>query len=275
LDAAIERVHAAHPNMGVDDEAFAAVLGACVAGADDVAGTVETLNVEDLYLATACARGAPKALAALERDHMRHVRTALGRILGPSEVDDGVQSVREKLLVGSDGAPPRIGEYVGRGALSSWIKVVAVRTALSALRKRRPEAAGDEEDPLLDLPASVHTQVEPFVLRYGPAFKRAFQAALAELDARERTLLRFSYVDGLTVDEIGGLYRVHRATAARWVAQAREHLGERTRVGLARELGTHDGGLTSILEIIQSHVDVSLGRVLGDASAKPPDQVER
>src|SRR5262249_42945161 len=114
-----------------------------------------------------------------------------------------------------------------------------------------------------DLPASIHAQVEPFVARYGPAFKRAFQAALAELEPRERTLLRFQYVDDLTVDQIGALYHVHRATAARWVAQARERLGERTRLRLARELGTHDGGLTSILQIIQSHVDVSLVRVPG------------
>jgi RNA polymerase sigma-70 factor (ECF subfamily) len=105
------------------------------------------------------------------------------------------------------------------------------------------------------------------VARYGPAFKRAFQTALAELEPRERMLLRFQYVDGLTVDQMGALYRVHRATAARWVAQAREKLGEQTRRHLVRELGTHEGGLTSILEIVQGHVDVSLVRVLGEAEA--------
>jgi hypothetical protein len=48
---------------------------------------------------------------------------------GPLEVGPG-------LLVGSDGEPPRIGEYAGRGALQGWLRISAVRVALRLSRKR-------------------------------------------------------------------------------------------------------------------------------------------
>jgi hypothetical protein len=40
------------------------------------------------------------------------------------------------------------------------------------------------------------------------------------LSRRDRNLLRYQYFDHLTVDDIGALHRVHRATAARGVARA-------------------------------------------------------
>ena len=47
--------------------------------------------------------------------------------------------------------------------------------------------------------------------------------AFAALESRERNLLRYALGDGLSVDAIGTLYRVHRATAARWGRPGRPH----------------------------------------------------
>src|SRR5205809_336497 len=60
-------------------------------------------------------------------------------------------------------------------------------------------------------------------------YREAFAAALATLTARDRNLLRQMYLYGATVDELGVLYAVHRATAARWIAQIRDTLLRRTR----------------------------------------------
>ena len=97
LEAALDRAHAVHPNLGVEDDAFAGVFGTCAAGAEDLAGTfaaLDALNVEDLYLATGCVRGVPSAIAALEREHLGPARAALARMLGPSEASDGTQILR-------------------------------------------------------------------------------------------------------------------------------------------------------------------------------------
>lgn len=52
---------------------------------------------------------------------------------------------------------------------------------------------------------------------FAAEFKFALTLAIDELSVRDRNLLRQSVLDGLTIDQLGKLYRVHRATAARWV----------------------------------------------------------
>lgn len=97
---------------------------------------------------------------------------------------------------------------------------------------------------------------------YRAAFKSAFQEALESLQSRERTLRKQQIVDGLGIDELGALYEVHRATAARWVAAAREKLLLRTwRAFIARVRITSDE-CESIMRMVRSQLDVSLHRRL-------------
>jgi RNA polymerase sigma-70 factor, ECF subfamily len=76
-------------------------------------------------------------------------------------------------------------------------------------------------------------------------------------------LLRYSVIDGWNVDRIAELYGVHRATAARRVAAAREQLGESIRAELAARLEISTDEVDSIVRLVQSRVDVSLARLLG------------
>ena len=80
---------------------------------------------------------------------------------------------------------------------------------------------------------------------------------------RERNLLKQSVLFGATVDDLGALYKVHRATAARWIAAAREHLVEETRQRMIAHLRIGPAEYDSILELIHSQLDVSVSRVLG------------
>ena len=57
---------------------------------------------------------------------------------------------------------------------------------------------------------------------YREAFRAAFASAMTSLSSEERVLLRQHFIDGLNIDEIAALHHIHRATAARWLAQARE-----------------------------------------------------
>ena len=75
-------------------------------------------------------------------------------------------------------------------------------------------------------------------------------------------LLRYQLIDGLTIDEIGALSRVHRATAARWLATIRDGLVERTRELLGEALGVDSVEAASIVRMVQSQLDVSVIRHL-------------
>ncbi len=92
--------------------------------------------------------------------------------------------------------------------------------------------------------------------RYAAELGRAISDAMAALTARQRTLLRLAYVDGLSVDVLGRMYAVHRATAARWLAAAPEALFDESRLRVEAAL---DAGLTSVIRLVQSQIDVSLG----------------
>jgi RNA polymerase sigma-70 factor (ECF subfamily) len=98
--------------------------------------------------------------------------------------------------------------------------------------------------------------------RYADEFRAAFVTALGALPTRERNVLRLHLLDGLNVDRIGQLYDVHRATAARWLAHAREELFRHTRDTLRKELGLTQTEFASIVRLVRSELDVSICRIL-------------
>jgi len=98
--------------------------------------------------------------------------------------------------------------------------------------------------------------------QYRETVDAALRAALAGLDARSRALLRYQLIDGWSIDQVGKLYGVHRATAARWLSDAREALGELIRAELAARLRIATEDVDSIVRLVQSRVDMSLDRLL-------------
>jgi len=83
-------------------------------------------------------------------------------------------------------------------------------------------------------------------------------------------LLRYHHVDGLNIDEIGAIYRVHRVTAFRWLEKAKEKLVEATLARMRTRLNVSARELDSVLRLIRSQVHLSLVRHLGG----PADRVE-
>ena len=87
----------------------------------------------------------------------------------------------------------------------------------------------------------------------------ALRAAMAALEPRARALLRLHYIEGMSLDALGPVYGVHRATTARWLAAARAELLS----GVKRELAQRLGGasrraVASLLQLMQSQLHVSL-----------------
>ena len=71
-----------------------------------------------------------------------------------------------------------------------------------------------------------------------------------------------SVLGGLTVDQVGEVYGVHRATATRWLAKIRAQVLADTRGELAQELSVPARELESIMQLVQSRLDVSVQRLL-------------
>lgn len=214
----------------------------------------------DLYLACACAAGDPAAIAAFERAVLSEVGHFIARIDGsPQFADEVRQALRERLLVAREGAPPRIADYSGRGPLGAWVRVAAVRTAIDLRRD------ADDHGRVSTAEAIAHDlspEVELLRARYQADYEAAVREALAALDSKERNLLRMHVVDGLTVDRIGLVYRVHRATAARWVQAVRQKLLDEVYRRLGERLRLSPAELDSLTALVQSQLRVSLTGLL-------------
>jgi RNA polymerase sigma-70 factor (ECF subfamily) len=227
----------------------------------DPVAAIGELAIDDLYLAKACASGSAPALAAFAELCDPALAGSLRSMgIAPDLVDELVQEVRTKLFVAVDG-PPKIATYSGRAALKSWARTIATRSAVDRMR-RKDMTTGD--DAVLDaMPdATDGPELAYFRVTYHVEFKEAFEEALATLDVRERNVLRHHHVDGLTVEEIGALYGVHKTTAFRWVHAARTSLSKRTRSAFQQRVKVLPGDMESILQLLQSQIDLSLSRVL-------------
>ncbi len=260
LAAAIDHAARAWPTIDTAAIDLAAALGRRADVADPVAAITADAAAE-LHLAIACARGDAAAIRGFEDRYMDAVPAALASMrLPPATVDEVRQEVRRKLLVADDdGAPPRILDYAGAGTLRGLVGVVAARTALSLLRKKDHAAPPHE---LLDLAdAAPDPAVQLLKARYRVAFRAAFEAAVATLEARDRNLLRLHYLGGVTLDQLASMYNVHRATAVRWLADVRRRVLAATRKRLADD-GVESSQLGGMMALIESQLDLSVHRLL-------------
>jgi RNA polymerase sigma-70 factor (ECF subfamily) len=222
--------------------------------------TSEGLELGSLVLACACVHGADGAAVAFRERHGPDIDAALRRLGLPSaEADDVRQAVLGKLLVaGSE----KLRSYGGRGALGGWVRAVTVRQAISMGRRRAPLDRAQGEIPT-QLPGLLDPEHDYLKARYGGELRRALREAVERLPAEDRNLLRFRFVDGLTLDELARVFDVHRATVARHLAKARADVRKATLRALRAELRLDGAEADSLVRMVRSQLDLSLSGLLG------------
>jgi RNA polymerase sigma-70 factor (ECF subfamily) len=250
---------AAWPDVELEVDAIRERLAARVAA--DPETQLDGLHDADLYLALALAAGLDPAVRAFEDKLVPQIDVALRRLRLPTGTADEVkQALRFELLVG-DGAP-KVADYAGRGELAAWVRVSATRKALKLVRRAGREETLDEillEHWPAGAPDPEHKHLRA---RYTAELKQAIRVAFGDLEVRQRNLLRQHILDELTIDDLARLYRVHRATCARWLADARAELGKNTRKRLVGALGMPQTELESLLRFLDSDIELSISRIL-------------
>jgi len=258
----VDRARAGWPELDLDECGFVAHVRHLLGPAEDLPAQLAGLHAADLWLAYGCTIGDTEALAAFDREVLSQVGTLLGRLQPtPQLVDEVRQALRHKLLLPRPGEPPRIAEYAGRGPLQAWVRVTAVRAALDLLRAGGVDSGSDLAPD--DLSAAAGSpELDYLRERYRPQFKAAFEEALRALDPEQRNILRLHAVEGLNIDEIGALFKVHRSTVARWIAAARGQVLASARRRLRAELRLSAGEFDSLAGVVRSQLDISLTKIL-------------
>jgi RNA polymerase sigma factor (sigma-70 family) len=269
------RASAGRWQLTIDD--FALVLEASVTKAfagNNPSGRelhryLESLRLEDLALACACAAGHEAAW-----DHfVLEYRPVLCRAADALDPSGGARELADSLyadLFGLESEPPQtdqtevvsgvsdVSEVVsgfsrtenrnrtgkrrslfryfhGRSSLATWLRAVLAQRLVDRVR------AGARTAPLPDEEPAAPVQVpDPDRNRYVTLIHKALGAAVAELDARARLRIRYYYVQGLTLAETGRLLGEHEASVSRHLSAVRRTLRrdvERrlAESGLARE----------------------------------------
>lgn len=216
----------------------------------------------DLYLAVACVHGSRPAIEVVQAMLAAEVRYAAGKTTASADqIAEVTARLAQQLFVEEPGRPSALRAYSARGGLKSYLRVIARRELMRLVNAGRRMVGVDET--LIDaLVPRTDPEISIIRERYRAEVDEALLAAVRTLDERERALLRYAFVDGLSVEDIGTLYDVHRATAARWVAAARESLGDAIRDALATRLKIKVTEVDSIVRLVKSKIDVSLDRVL-------------
>lgn len=248
-----------------DAELIAAL--AARAPADDLAAYLDHCHPAELALALAASRGDGAAIAELERAHGAVIDTACRRFAGATHsADDLRQILRTRLFVAEPGERPKIADYAGQGFLENWLRVTAVRIFID-LGKRKDRAREElaAEDDVLALPEPRDLAIDVIKAQYRSAVAAAMHEAARQLEPGDRHLLRQHLVAKLSIDQLGAVLGIHRATAARRIARAREQLVAATRRELVTRLELEDGELDEIIGLVTSRLDISLGALLKTA----------
>ncbi|MBL8957873.1 MAG: sigma-70 family RNA polymerase sigma factor [Myxococcaceae bacterium] len=260
LQALVEAGRAAWPAVNVEPAELIRHVASRLAADSDLA----RLHAADLYLAYGCLAQDAAALEAIDRLAATNVPAVLGQLPPGLAADEVLQRLRVKLLVWNKETAPAITTYSGKGPLVPFMRAAAVRLVQDHLRRgagQREVAASD--DALLETPAAAgDLDTQLLKARFAPEFKAAFQEALTTLSPRDLNILRMTYLDGVSPEEIGRVYQTHRTTVWRWLNTCREELLSQTRKKLAERVKVNDGELSSLMNAVQSQLDVSINRML-------------
>ncbi len=250
LEEALDHARAQWPKLKVNRAAFRAHLAA--------SGARALPHAPDLYVAFACAQGDEAAARELVDRVEAEVPAAVRHFgQGAAFAEDVSQQLLAKLLAGER----KIAGYAGRGPLRAWLRAAAVRAAINALETAKSQASLDS-----NVMAPARGAADPEVVavrrKYGAALKGAVEGALRELPTDDRNVLRFYFVDGLTVEEIARIRGAHKSTVSRLITRVRRQLLEQVKGELTARTKARPEELSSVLRAVVSQLDVSLERAL-------------
>jgi RNA polymerase sigma-70 factor, ECF subfamily len=263
----------AWPGIACNTETFWRIADRCVTLLSEQRATAvdfDAVNARDLYIVAALMDQQPGAQVAFDQAFLLPTQGAMTRAgLHAQGMADALQIIRERMLLPHDGQPPRILDVVGHGDLGSLFRVIALRTALNLRRTDERLDATNEDDAVFEKLISCHNPERMLIKQEArDLLKAAILSAVATLTDRDRTLLRLHFFHKLTIDDLGRMYDVHRATAARWLGKTHAHLDRETRSQLSKRMATNSDHLQSVLELAFSSLHSSFHEVWNELQAE-------
>jgi RNA polymerase sigma-70 factor (ECF subfamily) len=196
------------------------------APSDDVAQLHQSLRVEELALARACAKGCEAAWECFLNRYRQKLYDAAGAIAkeesAARELADSLYTELFGTRESADGQRiSKLTSYTGRGSLEGWLRTVLAQDYVNRYRSQRRLVSFDDT-----IQAGQQYQASAEVPA-DPRLEAAVDAALVELPTEERLILASYYLDGRTLAEIARMLGVHESTISRRVERITASLRKR------------------------------------------------
>lgn len=233
---------------GLTPERFSTVLADCVSRGLDP----ESLHLQDLALAAACADGVDAAwthFIKTYRPALYRAADAIDRTGGARETADAIFGelfgVREK-----DGKRQSLLRYFhGRSRLDTWLRAILAQRHVDRIRAVRKLEALPEEDGPQPLHAA-ESAPDPDRERFTSAMRQALGAAIEALATRDRLRLRLYYAQQMKLAAIGKMLGEHEATVSRQLTRTRADLRTAVDTTLRQQHGFDDRAVADSFRLI-------------------------
>ena len=242
----------------------------------EISKFIDEMQADDLCLIIACERGDESAWNDLVERFTATVRSA-ARSASANEdaAEDLAQSIWAELYglrARKDGMPAsKLAYYSGRGSLAGWLRAVVAQLAVDVFRKQSRLVQAEEDSDLDRLArdtqvgegqpvlAGVPNPEESMSNRFAQAdMQQALNAAVQELNAEDRLLVKLYYFDNLRLREAGAVLGVHEATASRRLTRIQTDLRKRVTKILVDERGWTQAETERSFAEVAQHLDTDL-----------------
>ena len=246
--------------FALDAEAFAdavAVLAASLPAGMSPEAHVRRLSLDDLYLATACARGEEAAWEECLARHGAFIRDFARRYLKEPAASDVADQVIADLWQRG-----KMARYEGRSTLRTWLGSIVAHAALNAMKAGRRTVPLDGEGDGVShgpAPGASHRPAGP----EKSMLEELVAEAMARVPGEDKLLLLLHYEQGLTLDEIAAVHGDSKAALSRRLQRTRNELRASIDALARRRAGASAESLRAGIDLGQLELD--LGRLLGSA----------
>jgi RNA polymerase sigma-70 factor (ECF subfamily) len=296
ISALFARCAQAAPNYGIAPEEFATAVRTAIEkylvdpvngnapAPDTIRQFIGELQVTDLFLALACARGNEHAWWEFDQNYRRYIER-IARHLASIETDaeEVIDSVYVELYgtrVVEGVRQSKFATYTGRGTLRGWLRTVVWHAVIDMHRARHDEisiddwseSGGETHDRpgwRAEARGGEGAMVDRIAReRYAAATVAALDASLATLDDHEKLLLLYYHVEGLKLREIARLVETPASPLRRWFQR------QSKRRTSAPESRVHESTVMRWLEKVYGKVLTRFRHELEEKGGLSADEIE-
>ncbi len=212
------------------------------------------LQLDDLYLATACAAGDDDAWRECGERHFEFMKRFARRVLRPMEADDVADRVIAELW-----QRERLATFRGRSSLRTWLATLVTNAAINALGARPRSVALDSPE-FRQWCTREAARPSPEADAAALALAGRFSGILSGMQGEDKLLLLLYYEQGQTLDEIAAVQGGSKAGLSRKLRQLRETIKREIESRARTRLGAPVEALRSGVDL--ARIDFDLKTVL-------------